>query len=185
MTRILLTLGLLSLFVMGAALWLGLAIGNLYAEPSLQTLRLATVHRLSGTAAALVVVFVECIVVTYFIGTSRWCREVVETYRLDPAPAKASQRIKRRAFPLALAGMLVVVAVAALGAASDPATGRPGTHDWATIHLVAAVAGFVFIAWTYYMAWNYVASNHTIIKQIVAEVARVRRERGLDSGENS
>ena len=99
-------------------------------------------HRLSGTAAALVVVFVESIVVTYFIGTSRWCREVVQTYQLDPAPAEASQRLKRRAFPLALAGMLVVVAIGALGAASDPATGRPGTHDWVNIHLIAAMAGF-------------------------------------------
>ena len=185
MTRILLTLGLLSLLVMGVTLCLGLAIGDLYAEPSQQTLRLATAHRLAGPAAALMVVFVESIVVTYFIGTSRWCREVVQTYQLDPAPAEASQRLKRRAFPLALAGMLVVVAVGALGAASDPATGRPGTHDWVKIHLVAAISGFGFIAWTYYMAWNYIASNHAIIGQIVAEVARVRRERGLDLGENS
>ena len=83
MTRILLTLGFLSLLVMGATLCLGLAIGDLYAEPSQQTLRLATAHRLAGTAAALMVVFVESIVVTYFIGTSRWCREVVQTYQLD------------------------------------------------------------------------------------------------------
>ena len=31
------------------------------------------------------VVFVQSVVVTYFIGTSRWVREVVETYRFDPS----------------------------------------------------------------------------------------------------
>ena len=46
--------------------------------------RWATVHRLSGVAAALAVVLVNSIVVTYFVGTSRWCKEVAETYQLSP-----------------------------------------------------------------------------------------------------
>ena len=37
------------------------------------------------------VVLVESVVVTYFIGTSRWCKEVVETYRLDPAAVQDEQ----------------------------------------------------------------------------------------------
>ena len=47
--------------------------------------RWATVHRLSGVAAALAVVLVNSIVVTYFVGTSRWCKEVAETYQLAPS----------------------------------------------------------------------------------------------------
>ena len=182
MTRIFLTLASVSLILMTAAVVVGFSIGNLYNRPTEATLRLATVHRLTGTAAALAVVFVESVVVTYFIGTSRWCREVVETYRFGPQPVIASNRLKRRAFAAALAGMLAVVGVIALGAAADPATGRPDTAAWTEVHLFAAVGGLMFIAWTYFIAWQAIWRNHAIIAGIVADVARVRQERGLEPG---
>jgi hypothetical protein len=181
MTRILITLASSSLILLCAALIVGLLMGDLYAQPlpSQETQHWATVHRLLGLAAALVVVFVESVIVTYFIGTSRWCKEVVETYRLDPAAARASNRLKRRTFPWALAGMLAVVGIIALGGASDPATGRPNTEAWGDWHLVAAVAGIALIAWTYAVAWINVTENHAIIEQLVAEVNRIRNARGL------
>ena len=80
-----------------------------------------------------------------------------------------------------LAGMLAVVALSALGAAADPATGRAGTEVWTNWHLFAAFAGILFIAWTYFVAWNNIAANHAIIERLVAEVQRVRQERGLES----
>ena len=106
MTRIFLTLASLSLILLVVAMVMGLTMGDLYAqpEPSQDTLRWATVHRLTGVAAALAVVFVESVVVTYFIGTSRWCKEVVETYRLDASVIVASNRLKRRTFPWASSG---------------------------------------------------------------------------------
>ena len=179
MTRILVTLAALSLTLLLTALVLGLAIGDLYAaRPSDETLNWATVHRLTGIAAALAVVFVESVIVTYFIGTSRWCKEVVETYGLDRTAVTESNRLKRRTFPWALAGMLAVVGIIALGGAADPATGRPNTQAWAEWHLAGAIAGILLIAWTYVVAWNNVFANHAIIERIVAEVGRIRRERG-------
>ena len=77
--------------------------------------------------------------------------------------------------------MLTVVAVAALGAASDPGTGRPDTAWWASIHLGAAFLGLAFIGWTYYQAWLNIVSNQTVIQQIVDAVAEIRRDRGLDT----
>lgn len=136
---------------------------------------------LTGTAAALAVVFVHSIVVTYFIGTSRWCKEVTETYRLDPEPLRRSTQLKRQTFPWCVMGMLTVVAVGALGAASDPGTGRPNTADMASVHLMAAFAGLAFIAWTYFQAWQNIAENQLVIEKIVALVARIRQERGLDT----
>ncbi len=161
---------------------MGLNVGNLYEQPmpGEGTLHSATVHRLTGVAAALGVVFVESVIVTYFIGTSRWCREVVETYQLDPAKIAASNRLKRKTFPWALIGMLTVVGIAALGGASDPATGRPDTQAWAYWHLVGAFSGIAIIAWTYLVAWNNILANHAIVQSIMAEVAEIRRERGLD-----
>lgn len=180
MNRILLSLASLSLVLMGTTLVLGLTMGDLYNQPGLQTLHWATVHRLTGVAAALAVVFVESVIVTYFIGTSRWCREVVETYQLDPNLVREANRLKRRTFPWAMAGMLAVVGIVALGGASDPATGRANTEQWVNLHLTAALAGIMFVATTYVAAWNNITANQTIISQIEAEVRRIREERGLD-----
>lgn len=183
MSRIFFTLALLSTILLVAALFVGLSMGDLNAkpEPTHETLQRATVHRLTGLAAALAVVFVECIVVTYFIGTSRWCKEVVETYRFDPSAVVASNRLKRKTFPWALAGMLAVVVIIALGGAADTgATLRTDTQDWAYWHLLGAFLGIVLVAWTYLIEWNNIVANQAIIGQLVAEVERVRAERGLD-----
>ena len=117
MTRIFPTLASLSIGLFVASVVIGLMIGDLYDNPTEATLRWRGVHMLTGTAAALAVVFVHSIVVTYFIGTSRWCKEVTETYRLDPGPLRRSTQLKRRTFPWCVMGMLTVVAVGALGAA--------------------------------------------------------------------
>lgn len=188
MTRIFLTIAAASLILLVGALVLGLSMGDLYArpQPTQETLAWATRHRLTGVAAALVVVLVECIVVTYFIGTSRWCKEVVETYHLDPAFIQASNRLKRRTFPWVLAGMLVVVGIISLGGAADPgAIFGPNAQSWAHWHLVGALVGIVFVVWTYLVSWNNIMANHALIQQVVADVARSRRERGLDDEASS
>lgn len=140
----------------------------------------ARMHRLSGVAAALVVVLVYSIVVTYFIGTSRWCKEVVDAYRLEPGLAREATQIKRRAFAWALIGMLWAVGLVALGAAADPATGRPGTSAWVTPHLVAALATFVWLAWSFTALYGHILRQHAVIQQIMNEVRLVRESRGLE-----
>jgi hypothetical protein len=183
MTRIFLTLASLSVMLLVAAMMLGLSMGDLYQQPvpTRETLHWATLHRLTGVAAALAVVFVESVVVTYFIGTSRWCKEVVDAYQLDRAPVLASNKLKRRTFPWALAGMLGVVTVIALGGAADPASLQPNTKAWANWHLIGAFSGIGLVAWTYLVAWNNIVANHAIITRLVAEVARFRQDRGLDA----
>ena len=181
MTRIFFTLAILSLVLMVAAMVLGLAIGDLYTDPIADgTLIWARAHRLTGLAAALSVVLVSSIGVTYFIGTSRWCKEVVETYQLDPQLVADSAALKRRTFPWAVAGMLAVVGVVALGGAADPATLRKGTAAWTDVHLIGAIAGIGFVIWSYVACWNNIAANHRLVDQIVREVRQIRQERGLD-----
>jgi hypothetical protein len=184
MIRIFATLAMLSIVLLLAALMMGLSMGDLYEKPmpTQMTMQWATIHRLTGVAAALAVVFVESVVVTYFIGTSRWCKEVVETYRFDRSPILASNRLKRRTFPWALAGMLTVVGIISLGGAADPATIRPpsSTKPWADWHLYGAFLGIAFVAWTYFIEWTYIVANHAIIEDVVARVRRVRAEQGLD-----
>jgi len=181
MTRILPTLASLSLMLLAAALVLGLSMDDLYAQPrSAQTQTLMRWHFLTGLMSGLAVVLVESVIITYFIGTSRWCREVVETYKLEPAAVQASNRLKRRTFPWAMLGMAAVIIIIALGGASDPATGQPNTRQWVDWHLGVAIAGSVLIAWTYFAAWNNVVANQAIINKLVADVATIRRDRALD-----
>jgi len=181
MTRIFLTLASLSLILLVVAMVMGLSMGDLYLrpEPTQATLRWATIHRLTGVTAALAVVFVESVVVTYFIGTSRWCKEVVETYRLDTSAVVASNRLKRRTFPWALIGMLAVVGIIALGGAADPATLRQNTQAWAYWHLLGALLGIALVAWTYLVSWNNIMANHAVIEQVVREVSNIRANSGL------
>ena len=181
MTRIFPVLASLSLMLMAVALVLGFTIGDLYADPpAADTFIWRGRHMLTGVAAALAVVLVESIAVTYFIGTSRWVKEVTETYRLSTDELARSAQLKRRTFPWCVLGMLTVVAVGALGAASDPGTGRPNTAEMAGIHQLAALVGLCVIAWTYYRAWLNISANQDIIARIVAKVQQIRAERGLD-----
>lgn len=181
MTRMLPTLASLSLMLYAAAIIIGLTIGDLYATPASDaTLAWRGRHMITGLSAALAVVFVESIVITYFVGTSRWCKEVTETYQLPPGDLAESTRLKRKTFPLAVLGMMTVVVVGSLGAASDPGTGQPGTQRWANVHLIAAFTGFCIVCWTYYAAWLKIAANQGVIERIVAQVQQIRRERGLD-----
>jgi hypothetical protein len=174
------TLAWFALVMMGATLIVGLSIEDLHTEHTEEMLRWATVHRLAGVATALAVVLVNSIVVTYFIGTSRWCKEVCETYALDVSLIRRSTSLKRRTFPWAVMGMLAVVGVIALGGAADPATGMPHTRDWVTPHLWGAMTGLAFVAWVFFVEWKNIDANHVVIADVLAEVRRIRLERGLE-----
>jgi len=180
MTRIFVTLAWFALVMMAATLLIGLSIDNLHADQSPEMLRWATVHRLAGVATALAVVLVHSIVVTYFIGTSRWCKEVSEAYGLNQTFVRRATQLKRKTFPWAVMGMLSVVGVIALGAAADPATGQPNTADWIIPHLIGALVGIAFIAWTFFIEWSNIHANHLVINDVLAEVHKIRAERGLE-----
>jgi hypothetical protein len=118
--------------------------------------------------------------VTYFVGTSRWVREVVETYGLDAGLVTRSRRLKRSAFPFAVAGMLAVVGIVALGGAADPATGRRGSRDWVTPHLVGSLGLMAAIAWCFQAQVPGIRRQHELIDDVMAGVREERRHRGLD-----
>ena len=159
---------------------LGLWIGDLHGATDPRLLRWATVHRLSGVLTALVVVLVNSMAVTYFIGTGRWCREVVETYGLDEGLVGRSRLLKRRAFPLSLVGMLAVVGIVALGGAADPATGRSGSADWVIPHLVGGIGLTGLIAWCFQAQLPGIRRQQDLITDVMQAVHHERSARGLD-----
>jgi hypothetical protein len=142
-----------------------------------------SLHSLCGIAASLVTVLVNSIAVTYFVGTSRWCREVVETYHLNPELIRRSQQLKRQTFPWALGGMLTVLFIVSFGAASDPGANFEGGGNWVTPHLVTAILGTGFIVWSFLVQVGKIGANYEIIETILSEVRRIRADRGLDQTE--
>lgn len=178
---------LLATFAVG----LSLRLGNLRDRGDSATQQRGTVHRLSGVAAGLVVVLVNSIVATYFIGTSRWCKEVSETYKLSGEHVARSRRLKRSTFPLCVAGMLIAVGIVALGGAADPGamvrtpevlSGWKSLEGitWANVHFFAAGAGIAVIVLIFVRQWGQIDANHEVIEAVLADVKRIRAERGLD-----
>lgn len=142
----------------------------------------AEYHKLLGLAAAVVTLLVNSISVTYFIGTSRWCQEVVDTYQLAPGLIAASKQLKRRTFPWSLLGMLAILAIGGCGAAADPLNSLPSSAQWVTPHLCIAVVGIGVIGWSFIMQLANMQANLTTINQIMEEVKIVRGQKRLEPG---
>jgi hypothetical protein len=174
---------LLAVALLAATAGLGLWMGDLHDATDPAALRWGTVHRLSGMLTALVVLLVNSISVTYFIGTGRWCREVVETYGLDAALVERSKRLKRAAFPFAVIGMLSMVGIVALGGAADPGGGfAAASREWVTWHLVGGIGLAAVIAWCFQSQLPAIRGQHELIDDVMAAVRRERTARGLDVG---
>ena len=145
-----------------------------------------TLHMLLGSGAALIALLVNSIAITYFIGTSRWCKEVCETYQLAPALAERSTRLKRGTFPWALAGIFSVIAVVGLGAAADPSGANwPRAASFVMPHYVAAMIALVVVAVAFWVQINRIAENYQVIEEIVAEVRAIRAARNLPAEEQA
>lgn len=182
-TRIFSVLAWFAVLCVAANALVGLSMGDLNVatgRPEAATIAWARLHRLFGVGAALAVVFVNSVVVTYFVGTSRWVKEVSETYRLEPDLVVRSNRLKRRAFPWCVLAMLTAVGIVALGGAADPGTGLRGTAQWVTPHLVGAISGLAVIVLAAVVEWNQLHAHHQVIDEVGARVRRIRLERGLE-----
>lgn len=132
-----------------------------------------------GLASSLSVVLINSLSVTYLIGTSRWVKEVVEAYELDPKFLQQSTRLKRSTFPWSVLGIFSIIAIVALGAAADPGTLRAGTADWVAPHMIAAMVGTSMIVVAILVQAMNLHENAQTIEQVVEAVKRERVARGL------
>jgi len=141
---------------------------------------LVTRHMFLGILSALVTLLVCSISVTYFVGTSRWFKEVVETYKLKPSFIDESQRIKRRSFRWSLLGALVMLAIIFLGGAAEPTLANVGhSAGYVAWHHLAAVGGLGVLLLSFYMQYASLVANGQLIEGVMSEVRRIRQERGL------
>lgn len=146
----------------------------------MDTVARANWHMLTGVLAGIIVVLVNSISVTYFIGTSRWCKEVVDTYSLDSKLTEQSAVLKRRSFPWAVLGMCMVLVLFALGGASDPTTGLDSTGKWVQPHFFVALGSLGVWVFSFMRQADYISRNSSLVDAILAQVREIRLERGLD-----
>lgn len=178
MSRIFLTLSTFSNGALLAALILGWRIVD-PASLAPGARNAVTWHLLTALAAALLVLLVHAVVLTYFMGTGRWLEETCEAYQLGSEPRAANIRLKYRVIPGMVACILLVVLTGALGAMADPAANQPRPSA-ASIHLgfaVATVLANLFVSWSEYRA---ILQNGALVDAVVNRVTEIRRERGLD-----
>lgn len=140
-------------------------------------------HTIFGTAGALIALLINSLSVTYFIGTGKWCGEVVETYGLKADLASESRQLKRRCFPWSMLSIVLLLLLIASGAASDPLAmpSYSGSAPyWVAPHWILAVVATPLMALSFWIQVGYIGAHYEVIQTILGEVRRIRSQRGLD-----
>lgn len=138
-------------------------------------------HTLVGVGAALLALLVNCLSVTYFIGTGRWCKEVCETYKLNPDYHRRSDALKRRTFPWSVGGIVLLLLIICTGPPCDPlATLSGNAGDWVAPHRYVSIIATLLMAASFLRQVVLIRQHYLVIGEILAEVKRVREEKGLD-----
>lgn len=136
-------------------------------------------HFLCGVGSLMLAMLVHAIVLTYFMGTGRWIEETTSAYRLGPAARDENVRLKYRTLPGMVGCLTLLIVVGGFGAAADPgaALDLPAAK---TIHMVLATLGLLTNLVVSVIEYESIRSNGRLIEEIVDQVQRIRRERGLD-----
>jgi hypothetical protein len=141
---------------------------------------LMTRHMLLGILAALMTLLACSVSITYFVGTSRWFKEVVDTYKLDHSYVSLSQQPKRQSFRWSVIGAISILIVVGLGAASEP-TWANAQHSQGYVlpHYFAALGAIVLLMISFTAQYISLAANATLIESVMSDVRRIRQKRGL------
>jgi hypothetical protein len=131
-------------------------------------------HLLIGLGALTSATMVHALLFTYFMGTGRWIEETSHAYSLSDAWYRHNQRIKYGILPGIFIGFLLLVATGALGAVADPAT-TASLQKTVNINDSTWIVNII-INMTQYFA---ITKNSAIVEGVLAEVRRIRLEKGL------
>jgi hypothetical protein len=180
--RIVLTLAVLTALCFAVTGTLGLSIGDPgSSNPQIQTR--VSIHMLVGMGTLSFAMLVHAITLTYFMGTGRWLEETSNAYGLDESLYKTNQRIKYRVVWGMTLCFALLITTGALGALADPATpmsldGTLGLKG-SQFHFFTAITTVIINLLTYFSEFVAISRNTTIVESVLAEVGRIRTERGL------
>jgi amino acid transporter len=172
MARIFTTLAVIIILSLAATIVIGFVSMSLEVSDARKDIFIW--HFFLGLATALIILLVHCIIFTYFLGTGRWVKEVGLAYRLpDENLPKLTRELKRGTFPPALFAMLIAIATVAAGAGAQ-------LQEWPWhIHAVLAFLTLFINLWAFRVEWRNLTTNAKVMQEVMAEVDRIRTERGL------
>lgn len=180
--RIFLTLAIFSTAMLFVAFGLGMSIGDA-KDASAASQSFVGWHLLIALGALVFAALVHAIVLTYFMGTGRWMEETSRAYQLDAALLEECRSLKYRLMPAMSGCLLLLILTAGFGAAADPAS-AVGFRGWggipaATIHFL--VAAVMLTANVFVNVWEFtsITRNSAIVEEVLAQVRKIRTERGL------
>lgn len=182
MTRIFLTLSFLGTALIAVTFFLGLGIDDpRVRDPEVQ--QTVSTHMLTGLGGLVFAALVHAITFTYFMGTGRWIEETSRAYKLPEDLYRSNQAVKYRMLPGICVAFIMLVMTGAFGAMADPATGG-GFTGWlgmsqATVHLVFATLTVLVNVAVNIHEFRSIEHNGEIVAGVMAEVVRIRTERGL------
>jgi hypothetical protein len=128
-------------------------------------------HFLLGLLTVLVGLLVHAIVFTYFLGTSRWVKEVVRVYHLPDWVEAQAIKNKRKAFPFEFWAMALIGLTAWMGAGTD-ARGWPSA--W---HLGVAALAWAFNLGAFLVEYAAIVAQARLLLEVKDEADRVRAAR--------
>ena len=182
MPRIFLTLAGISGILLIGTFALGWMVGDI-RTPEGATGAAFNYHFLSAVAAVIFATLVHAIVLTYFMGTGRWLEETVHAYKLPLDLRVKNQKLKYRAIPAMVGAVFLLIILGSTGVAMDPGSAVDFRDLWgipaATIHFVLASITLLVNFGVNWLEYQAIARNGQIIEHVVAEVRRIRLERGL------
>jgi hypothetical protein len=180
--HIFLTLTVVSTLLLLAAFVLGLEIGDPHSLAPL-TRKLLSYHLLISVAALIFAALVHAVLLTYFMGTSRWLEEARQAYKFDTRWSEENRRLKYRTIPVMAVCLLVLIANIPLGAlAVDRAPWvLPGVGSVipSQVHLVFSLLTLVVNLAVNAMEYRAIRRNGELIADVLGEVRRIREARGL------
>ena len=167
MKRIFLTLTVVSTFLLVASFVLGCEIGDIRNVSPL-TRKLLSYHILISVAALIFAALVHAVLLTYFMGTSRWLEEARQAYKFDAHWSEENRRLKYRAIPTMVLCLLLLISNIPLGAVAS-----------AKAHLVVAILTLAVNLAVNAMEYSAIRRNGELIAAVVGEVRRIRETLGL------
>lgn len=180
MTRIFTTLAIVAAILTAAAFVLGMGIGDA-TQRAAQSF--VSYHLLTGLGALIFTSLVHAIVLTYFMGTGRWLEETTTAYQLDWTAYKSSKTLKYRTILLMMVCFLMLIATGAFGAAADPASAVGFRGFWGfsggAVHMTVALTTWAFNLLVNVYQFQVLTRNGELIESVLADVRRIRIEKGL------
>jgi hypothetical protein len=182
MKRIFLTLAVVGTALLIASFVLGLEIGD-PRSVSPATRRLMSLHLLTSVAALIFAALVHAVLLTYFMGTSRWLEEARLAYKLEPHWNAENRRLKYQTIPLMAACLLLLILNIPLGALSVDRGNwtLPGGHALSPsqVHFAFALLTIVVNLAVNGLEYRAIDRNSQLVGEVVVEVRRIRQEHGL------